>query len=54
MSVRECPYQLWSSFVSDRNIDWATRLPRVEGVRTSHHGPQVTEEMFGADTVVMQ
>jgi len=26
----------------------------VEGVRTSHHGPQVTEEMFGADTVVMQ
>ena len=54
MSVRECSYRLWSSLVSDRNIDWATRLPRVEGVRTSHHGPQVTEEMFGADTVVMQ
>jgi hypothetical protein len=50
--MRECPYRRWSS--SDRNIDWATRLPRVEGVRTSHHGPQVTEEMFGADTVVMQ
>jgi hypothetical protein len=24
--------RLWSSFSSDRNIDWATRLPHVEGV----------------------
>jgi hypothetical protein len=39
VSVRECPCRLWSSCASDRNIDWATRLPHVEGVRTSHHGP---------------
>jgi aryl-alcohol dehydrogenase-like predicted oxidoreductase len=25
----------------------ATRLPRMEGVRTRHHGPSVTEEMLG-------
>jgi hypothetical protein len=37
--VRECPCWRWSSCASDRNIDWATRLPRLEGVRTSHHGP---------------
>jgi transposase len=34
-----CPCRLWSSFAGDRSIDWATRLPHVEGVRTSHHGP---------------
>ena len=39
VSVRQCPCQTWSSFTSGRNIDWATRLPRVEGVRTRHHGP---------------
>ena len=39
VSVRECPCWRWSSCASDRNIDWATRLPHVEGVRTSHHGP---------------
>jgi transposase len=39
VSVRECPGWRWSSCASDRNIDWATRLPHVEGVRTSHHGP---------------
>ncbi len=45
--VRECLSWRWSSYPSDRNIDWATRLTRTEGVRTSHHGPRVTEEMFG-------
>jgi transposase len=43
--MRDACVEIWS-VDRDRQNEWATRLPST-GVRTSHHGPVVTEEMFG-------
>jgi len=38
-------------FVSGRQTDYATRLPQVEGVRTSHHGPPGPKRCLVGNTV---